>query len=127
MMSADPMDPREIVRECPWSHAVDGPCTNNVATYQMADLRKHPAGHARGCGERCSNCSQWIAPPGVAATHDRLGRPIAAVEATLTRAEQKAQGERCGCGGSDEYCPCQNTPDAETVRARIAAMEDATP
>ncbi len=25
-----------------------------------------------------------------------------------TRAQQQAQGKRCPCGGSDEYCPCQN-------------------
>lgn len=25
-----------------------------------------------------------------------------------TEAEKKAQGARCGCGGVDDYCPCQN-------------------
>lgn len=113
------MDPREIVRECPWSHAVDGPCTNYVATYQMGDYRKRPAGRAQGCGGRCGRCGQWVAPPGVAATHDRLGRPIEIATRGLTSAEKRAQGERCGCGGADEYCPCQNSPDAETVAARL--------
>lgn len=32
----------------------------------------------------------------------------------LNEAEMKAQGERCGCKGSDEYCVCQNVPDAMT-------------
>jgi hypothetical protein len=25
-----------------------------------------------------------------------------------TREQQREQGERCGCRGSDDYCPCQN-------------------
>ena len=29
-----------------------------------------------------------------------------------------AQAARCSCRGTDEYCPCQNVPDAETRRAR---------
>lgn len=110
---------RETVRECPMSHAVDGPCRNNVATYQMADLRRD--GRANGCGSRCSRCNEWIAPPGVAATHDRYGEPIVAALAPLTASEREAQADRCRCGGSDTECPCQHTPDAETVRARIAA------
>jgi hypothetical protein len=32
----------------------------------------------------------------------------------LSLDEQKAQGARCGCRGSDDYCPCQNAPDAIT-------------
>jgi hypothetical protein len=32
----------------------------------------------------------------------------------LTAAEQKAQGERCGCRGADDMCPCQNVPDRVT-------------
>lgn len=36
------------------------------------------------------------------------------MERCLSEAEQKAQGERCGCRASDEYCVCQNVPDAIT-------------
>jgi hypothetical protein len=32
----------------------------------------------------------------------------------LTSAEQKAQGARCSCRGSDEYCGCQNVEDSVT-------------
>lgn len=42
----------------------------------------------------------------------------------LSDAELKAQGARCGCLGADDYCPCQNVPDGETMRAWLA---DATP
>jgi hypothetical protein len=33
----------------------------------------------------------------------------------LTSDEMKAQGKRCGCGGSDDYCGCQNLPDRVTL------------
>lgn len=36
----------------------------------------------------------------------------------LSPAEQKAQGERCGCMGADDYCPCQNAPDLTTKAQR---------
>lgn len=36
----------------------------------------------------------------------------------LSDAEQKAQAARCGCRGSDDYCPCQNTPDRQTMQER---------
>lgn len=39
-------------------------------------------------------------------------------EAGLSIEEQKAQGKRCGCHGADDYCPCQNVPDAKTLKAR---------
>lgn len=39
-------------------------------------------------------------------------------EPGLTNAEQKAQGARCGCKGIDDYCPCQNRPDAQTLAER---------
>lgn len=42
-------------------------------------------------------------------------------EPCLSPAEQKAQGARCGCRGSDDYCVCQNVPDAETRRQRAGA------
>jgi hypothetical protein len=113
------MNPRDIVRECPLSHAVDGPCTNYVATYQMAG-RDGPL----SLGTRCSTCHQWIAPKGVAATHDRMGRLIPEAEAPPTATEREAQAERChaNCSKPDpDACPCQFIPDAETVAARIAA------
>lgn len=34
----------------------------------------------------------------------------------LTEAELKVQGARCGCKGSDDYCVCQNVPDAITQK-----------
>lgn len=39
----------------------------------------------------------------------------------LTPAEQKAQAARCGCKGSDDMCPCQNTPDRQTIKDRSNA------
>jgi hypothetical protein len=39
-------------------------------------------------------------------------------EPCLSPAEQKAQGARCGCRGADDYCVCQNVPDAVTRAAR---------
>lgn len=53
---------------------------------------------------------------------DHLRAAIAGEPATvvpgLSEAEQKAQGARCGCRGVDDYCVCQNVPDAVTRRAR---------
>lgn len=34
----------------------------------------------------------------------------------LTTEDQKSQGARCGCKGSDDYCVCQNVPDAITQK-----------
>lgn len=34
----------------------------------------------------------------------------------LTNEEQKAQGARCGCKGTDDYCVCQNVPDRITQK-----------
>ena len=36
----------------------------------------------------------------------------------LTPADQRAQAARCPCRGADEWCPCQNTPDRQTMLAR---------
>ncbi|MCA0278484.1 MAG: hypothetical protein LCH86_21005 [Proteobacteria bacterium] len=41
-------------------------------------------------------------------------------EPCLSRAEQKAQGERCACRGADDYCVCQNVTDAVTRSERAA-------
>lgn len=49
--------------------------------------------------------------------------PAPATEDGLTEAEQRAQGQRCGCRGADDYCGCQNVPDAETRRQRAATQE----
>ena len=38
----------------------------------------------------------------------------------LTDAEMREQGRRCGCKGTDEYCPCQNVPFRSTLDARKA-------
>lgn len=39
-------------------------------------------------------------------------------ERGLTTAELRAQGQRCGCHGSDDYCVCQNVPDRVTLSER---------
>jgi hypothetical protein len=39
-------------------------------------------------------------------------------EPCLSPAEQQAQAGRCGCMGADDYCGCQNVPDATTRAAR---------
>lgn len=39
-------------------------------------------------------------------------------EPGLTPAEKREQAARCGCRGADDYCGCQNVPDAETRRVR---------
>lgn len=44
-------------------------------------------------------------------------------EACLSPQEKADQGRRCGCRGQDDYCPCQNAPDA-TTRASRAALEN---
>ncbi len=40
--------------------------------------------------------------------------------AGLSADEMKAQGARCGCRGSDDYCTCQNVPDRTTLAKRAA-------
>lgn len=42
-------------------------------------------------------------------------------DSCLSDAEQKAQAARCACRGSDDYCVCQNAPDATTKAERRAA------
>jgi hypothetical protein len=37
----------------------------------------------------------------------------------LSIIDQIEQGDRCPCGGSDDYCPCQNVADRETLRKWI--------
>ncbi|PPQ42114.1 hypothetical protein [Rhodopseudomonas palustris] len=41
-------------------------------------------------------------------------------EQGLSRDEALAQGKRCGCRGADDYCECQNVPDAITRADRRA-------
>lgn len=50
--------------------------------------------------------------------------PFIAAPAGLTQDEQKAQAQRCGCKGSDDYCPCQNAPD-QVTSAGLAALTKA--
>ena len=47
------------------------------------------------------------------------------VEYCLSVAEMQVQAKRCACRGSDDYCPCQNVPDAETRRQRRERLEHA--
>lgn len=39
----------------------------------------------------------------------------------LTEVEKAAQARRCSCRGVDDYCTCQNVPDAATRSARKEA------
>lgn len=39
----------------------------------------------------------------------------------ITPAEQQSQAARCACRGADDYCPCQNTPDRQTLKDRSDA------
>lgn len=41
-------------------------------------------------------------------------------EPCLSVGEQAAQAARCACRGADDYCPCQNAPDRETLAHRKA-------
>jgi hypothetical protein len=70
----------------------------------------------------------WTARDGakaVLAALKREGLLVAAkpseAPAGLTPAEQKTQGARCGCKGTDDMCPCQNTPDRQTIKDRSNA------
>lgn len=45
-------------------------------------------------------------------------------EALLSPDEQREQAKRCNCRGADDYCGCQNTPDAETRRLRSIAKAE---
>lgn len=39
--------------------------------------------------------------------------------------DQKAQGLRCSCRGTDDWCVCQNVPDRETLKAHRGEPEPA--
>ncbi|MER8560127.1 hypothetical protein [Mesorhizobium sp. M0578] len=60
------------------------------------------------------------AHPGMIVYNFSAKRYEKADERVLTGAEQKAQGARCGCMGADDYCVCQNVPDAITKHERAA-------
>ncbi|RWP64875.1 hypothetical protein [Mesorhizobium sp.] len=67
----------------------------------------------------CCYAIQWgIAQYDVAKGAQRFAAEVAG--RCLTTKEQKAQGERCGCRGADDYCPCQNVPNQATRGARSA-------
>ena len=75
-----------------------------------------------GCGgddgdERQASFAQHIQN----AVEDWFAGQIELREPCLSPAEQKAQGSRCGCMGADDYCVCQNVPDATTRAERTAA------
>ncbi|WP_089177181.1 hypothetical protein [Bosea sp. AS-1] len=57
---------------------------------------------------------KWMPLP----EHPEVAKETAAC---LTDAEQKEQAARCSCRGSDDYCSCQNVPDATTIRNRRRA------
>lgn len=42
--------------------------------------------------------------------------------ALLTNSEKIDQATRCGCKGVDDYCPCQNVADRETVTRRNSSL-----
>lgn len=62
------------------------------------------------------------ARPGVIVYNPNAKRYEKADERCLSPSEQKAQGARCGCMGADDYCVCQNVPDAITKHERAAQV-----
>jgi len=44
-------------------------------------------------------------------------------ERGLSIEEMRQQAKRCACLGSDDYCPCQNVPDQQTIAARTALSQ----
>jgi len=47
------------------------------------------------------------------------------IDTCATEDEKKVQATRCGCRGHDEYCACQNVPDAVSwaERCRTAGLQ----
>jgi hypothetical protein len=83
----------------------------------------HGVIHDRVTGKHVRTDGEWPFDDTVEMVCDllnSLGNPARppAGEDYLTSAEQKAQAARCGCRGSDDYCPCQNRPDQITKTAR---------
>jgi len=70
----------------------------------------------------CAEChgSGWVA--GRAAPVEMEDRDD---EPCLSRDEQKAQAQRCPCGGADDFCPCQNVADRQTRAKRKATRSSA--
>ncbi|TIW09542.1 MAG: hypothetical protein E5V66_22300 [Mesorhizobium sp.] len=62
------------------------------------------------------------AMPGLIVYNTSSKRYEKADDSCLSPAEQKAQGARCGCMGADDYCVCQNVPDAITKHERAAQV-----
>lgn len=88
----------------------------NIAD-KITALNRHPAatdeywgGYADGRNDA------WLV---VQSVIDDLPEPPSP-EPLLSTREMQAQAQRCDCHGSDDYCPCQNVPDAETRRRRAA-------
>ena len=67
-----------------------------------------------GEGWRSTGAEPFVVPPA-----EQAQSPTQ-TEACLSTAEQKAQAERCGCRGTDDYCTCQNVADRITKAARAA-------
>lgn len=59
--------------------------------------------------------------------HTTLARLRKAMETeavtALTEAEMREQGKKCGCKGTDEYCPCQNVIFRKTAHAALKGTE----
>lgn len=55
------------------------------------------------------------------------GKQILAPLSVITADEMVAQAKRCACRGADDYCLCQNVPDATTLAGRsrnVSGNED---
>lgn len=80
------------------------------------------AQHFLGCeGDEGDNTQASLAQQIQDAIEDWFRAQERQKEPCLTSAEQRAQAGRCGCRGCDDYCVCQNVPDAQT-RAERASL-----
>ncbi len=119
--------------------AVEG-CWEQV---EIADNALVAAGETDVACQHCSGAGEWDEGPLPATSsaqispdyrqvkcHECIGTGRVSLSVSrgdgpdpgLTDAEQKTQGQRCGCLGSDDYCACQNVPDFKTKAARRAAL-----
>lgn len=119
--------------------AVEG-CWEQV---EIADNALVAAGETDVACQHCSGAGEWDEGPLPATSsaqispdyrqvkcHECIGTGHVSLSVSrgdgpdpgLTDAEQKTQGQRCGCLGSDDYCACQNVPDFKTKAARRAAL-----
>lgn len=54
--------------------------------------------------------------------HAVIERVIKRHAAAAIPFDQKEQGARCGCGGSDDYCACQNVVDEISRKAFVGEV-----